>query len=465
MNIFQKATASQSLDEPGKFERFNLLENPFPAEPVVNQEAADKRLNGALYENAIRLAEHELFMSNFVLQPRSNPNHLRLGFLVDKSYIGRGNGKSAFLVNVANEINRSYCLDISNSVNKCFAVSVIPESGGRSRTFGSIVDLVFEATLRSPALDDALAIIRFQALSSIAPSVVQELQQLAQDDAVIALNNPDWLKGRGVDLQNLARHIVALPELSTLPKESPVFSSAGTLFECFVTSEDFVDYYKSLSPRGNLRSNFLFNELVMIFCAAGFNGAFVFIDDFERIPSFQNARQKKDFALELRTALYDGLSANAKIGFFTWLLVLHAGVHRLIGEAWADSGMENRAPIEPRTESSHFIEFQPLNREYAILLVKRYLKEYRITSEADELRPFTAESITHIGEISEYNAARILKTCYALLEQAVKEEGRNVIDLDCVLQSKGAEQGPLRPAESIVERESVDLTSEILQGE
>jgi len=32
----------------GKFEKFNLRENPFPSQPFVNKDAADNRINGKI---------------------------------------------------------------------------------------------------------------------------------------------------------------------------------------------------------------------------------------------------------------------------------------------------------------------------------------------------------------------------------------------------------------------------------
>ncbi len=64
----------------------------------------------------------------------------------------------------------------------------------------------------------------------------------------------------------------------------------------------------------------MFSQMVRFFQAADFNGAYVLVDDFERIPDFQSARQKKDFALELRSVLFDGSYVNARVGFLNFLL-------------------------------------------------------------------------------------------------------------------------------------------------
>ena len=122
--LLQKPSAVNQRDVPGRFERFNLVENPFPSEPIVNKDSTDKRINGDIYEIEIRKKEYDQITNCFLKQSQSGPNHLRLGYIIDNVYIGRGNGKSAFLVNLQQEINRNYCLDISDGLNKCFAVYV-----------------------------------------------------------------------------------------------------------------------------------------------------------------------------------------------------------------------------------------------------------------------------------------------------------------------------------------------------
>ncbi len=98
--------------EEGRFEKFNLRENPFPSTPFVNKDAEDNRINGKIFEIEIRRREYDEFEKNFLKVPQSDQNHLRLGYIIDTSYVGRGNGKSAFLVNLQKRINEEFCLNI-----------------------------------------------------------------------------------------------------------------------------------------------------------------------------------------------------------------------------------------------------------------------------------------------------------------------------------------------------------------
>ncbi len=439
--LLRKPTQAQQIDSQARFERFNLKENPFPSEPSVNKDSSDKRINGEIYEVQIRRKEYEQVETVFLKQNRAAPNHLRLGYIIDTSYIGRGNGKSAFLVNLMHAINKEYCLDISDDINKCFALYVDPEPGGRTKTFASFVDLLFESMIRSGIIKTSLAILRAEAISKLHHKF--DLSSETKDDLAFVsnLNNEEWFNRHKLNLAEISDQILQNKYLQDLPQEFPLFQGRGTLLRHFVSEGDFVEYY-DLAKRGREKLNVVFSHLVRFFQAAGFNGAYTLVDDFERIPDFQSARQKRDFALELRTCLFDGMYANAKVGFYDFLLVLHAGVPRLIRDAWAESGMENRAPIAPQTVSKHVIRFDKLGKEHASLLLKKYLAEYRVKRPrpSEVLLPFTEGAVSKIGELSEYNAAKILKMAYDLLDKASETASQTVIDDKFVLENRGVQE-------------------------
>lgn len=114
-------------------------------------------------------------------------------------------------------------------------------------------------------------------------------------------------------------------------------------------------------------------------------------------------------------------------------LVLHAGVPALISDAWSSSGLEQRYPLFPKADSSHLVMFEKLSRKHVSLLIKKYLAEYRIDSFFGyELEPFTTDALIKIAEASEYNAAKILRTCSAFIENALSDN-KDHINKDFVL--------------------------------
>jgi len=460
-----RPTGASSEGPPGRFQRFNLLENPFPAVPMVNRDSADKRINGRVYEVEIRKNEYDHIKANFLEAPQSSPNHLRLGYVIDTSYIGRGNGKSAFLVNLQQNINNEYCLDISGGINKCFAVYLAPEQGGRTKTFPALMDLLMSAILRMGIINSCLAIVRLEALRSVYPQHRID-PDIGEEELIANLNSEDWYKQAGLSYPDISRRVRENPMLQTLSPEFPLYSETNSFFAGPITQAAVEDYYNALRRPGD-RLEFVFSDLVRFFQAAGFNGAYVLLDDFERVVSFQSAQQKTDFALELRSCLFDGLSTNARVGFYNVFLVLHAGVERLIADAWSVSGMSNRVPLEPAFAASHVIPFEKLSKHHAVLLIKKYLAEYRVRkSEQNDLLPFTEGAVEKMGELSELNAGRILKMGYELLEKAASTETVDVIDAAFVENAKdGISIDFDKGVPGIQEADSVDLIEKARKNE
>jgi len=87
----RKPRQQQKADLEAKYQRFALTENPFPTSPV-NKDSADPRINGKIYEADIRSREYEKIETAFLKSPQTDPSHLRLGYILDTSYIGRGTG-------------------------------------------------------------------------------------------------------------------------------------------------------------------------------------------------------------------------------------------------------------------------------------------------------------------------------------------------------------------------------------
>ncbi len=412
----------------GKYEKFNLKENPFPPEPYVNKDSEDRRINGDIYEFEIRRKEYESLKSAFLEVPQNNLLHLRLGFIIDESYIGRGNGKSAFLVYLQNSINKEYCIDISQKKNKCFGLYLSPEPGGKTKTFASLVDLIYKAILDNSIIDHCLAFLRFDAISE-SDDKVKMLSKMDDREIIRCLNDKDWLKSNDFDLVSINKKIWENKLVQTLPRDFPIFKSKRSLFPDLVTQNDFKQYYVESLKRGRDRYDFIFTNLVKLFMAANFNGAYLLVDDFERIPDFQSARQKKDFALELRQIVYDGYYDSARFGFYNVILVLHAGVQGMIEEAWGLSGMEHRAPLNPKAPCKHIIPFKKLSAIHAQLLIGKYLSEYYIEKrKKGSIEPFNKTAIARIGSASEYNASKILRMAYDLLEKAADIDEIKIID-------------------------------------
>jgi len=456
---YSKRPKSELVINRGRYEQYNLRENPFPSSPFVNPKSNDARNNGEIYEPSIRDKENKSIEENFFQVPQSDPNHLRLGYIMDTSYIGRGNGKSAFLVNLQKKINQDFGLSISNELNKCFAIIIVPEPGGKTKTFESFIDLLFESVLESKIIDDSLLSLHLESIINLDETFNPGEYFSDENDLKNKLQSPNWYTENNFDPRKIAQQILANPYLQNLPQDFPLFSYTFLLFQP-VNQNDFKKYYQNLK-RGKAKLEFIFSHLVTLFLAAGFNGAYIFVDDFERVPDFQSERQKRDFALELRTCLFDGLYTNSKVGFYNLILVLHAGVPRLIQSAWEQSGLEQRSPIFSKVTSKNVIRFEKINLEDVYSLIQKYLQAYRIDQlDSDKISPFTQDAIAMIAELSEFNASKILKMAYEVLERAV-DTNTAQISLDFVLAIDEATQlTEQRQVSGISEAETKDLMKE-----
>lgn len=427
---YAKRPKAEIAPQNGKYEIYNLQENPFPSSPFVNPESKDQRNNGKIYEPSIREQEYNTIEENFLSVPQSDPNHLRLGYVMDTSYVGRGNGKTAFLTNLQRRINQDFGLTISKELNKCFAVIAVPEPSGRTKTFDDLVDIIVTRIFDSNLIEDCLVSLRLEAISDLYEDFEAEKHFSTEEEIKTKLQSADWYIENGFDYKSIVKQILSNSNLQSLPSDFPIYSSMTLVME-ITEQKDFVNYFKRLK-RGKSRIEFLFSHLVEFFLAAGFNGGYVFIDDFERIPDFQSEKQKRDFALELRTWLFDGMSTNAKIGFFNFIIVLHAGVPPLIQPAWEQTGLEHRSPISYKGNAKHIIRFEKIKAQDALTLMQKYLQSYRISNvAADSFFPFTREAIEKMAELNDLNASKILKMAYEVLEQAVEQNIRE-IDVDFI---------------------------------
>lgn len=440
MNKFTNKPKTPTPERSSEYIKFKLTENPFPATPFMALQSPDKRINGTIYEKSIREEEYLQLKENFLSKSQSDFSKSRLGFLMDTSYVGRGNGKTAFLMHLLKtNINNDYCYAISSGENKCFGLYIQPEIGGKTKTFEKLVEKMLIEILTKNTLKDCIVSIYLTIIIDMYPEVEQKimssLQQYEENEYYSAISNPDWYTTNNIDLSQVEsslRENLYIKNLSSDFYNAVISDPQYSLIPKISLTIEKIKEFCFNNLKKNDKIEFFFNDLVLLFEAANFNGAYIFIDDFERIPDFQSERDRRDFVNSIRTFLFDGSSENAKKGFFNFLLVLHAGVPRLIEKAWGDSGMEQRcslATLDKNQSEGHQIIFNPLNVTSTEKLIAAYIKEFRSgDSSASVLYPFTSEAVNKIHTVSEGNVSKILKNCYHILEAAVKTEDIELVD-------------------------------------
>lgn len=463
--LLQKPKDQNIENVLARYESLGLKDNPFPLNPYVNKENSDIRYNGSIYESKIRENEYKQVIQNFIKVPQSNPNHIRMGYIQDNSYVGRGNGKSAFALNLVNIINNEFCLDISDGLNKCFGIYIQPEPSGRTKTFQSFLDLLFQAIFDQNLINYSLASLRLESLIDLDPNFNYNWESEAE--IIISLNSEEWYDKNmplldNYKLSSITKQIFKKTNLSKLSSEFPLIKDQNKYFNYRVSTQiDFHHYYFETLKKTEEKAKFIFNDLVLLFQASGFNGGYIFVDDFERIPDFQSEKLKQEFALEIRTNFFDSVIENAKIGFLNLILVMHAGVPRLVEKAWSVSGMERRSPlISDAANQPHVIKFDKLNLSHSKLLIQKYVNEYIIdTSQINMFNPFTENAISIISEKCELNAASILEKCYAIVEEAANSR-KEKIDEDFVKDFFGKNIHILEDdSDDVSDEDSIDLFS------
>ncbi|MCI5136985.1 MAG: hypothetical protein D3922_00905, partial [Candidatus Electrothrix sp. AR1] len=232
--LHRKPKQQQNVGLETKYQRFSLTENPFPTSPV-NKDSTDRRINGKIYEDHIRSKEYKEIETAYLKAAQADPSHLRLGYIWDSSYIGRGNGKSAFLVNLIDQINQEYCLDISEELNKCFAVYVAPEPGGRTKTFDSFVDLIFASIYSSGIIASSLATMRLDAISEIYPDT--KIDEEDEQRLISLLNSEKWLRDLGIEPHKLMEVILTNDYLQKIPDSFPLVSYRHSFLHPFHTEK------------------------------------------------------------------------------------------------------------------------------------------------------------------------------------------------------------------------------------
>lgn len=423
-------TRSTTLVDPsrqGRFLSFGLKDNPFPPEPFINRRSKDSRINGTIYDDTLRRAEYRRLQEQFLEKPRNEGNHLKLGYIEDTSYLGRGNGKSAFILHANDKINQSYCLDMSANCNKCFAIAINPEAGGKTKTFDAFVDLFFDAIIESRILDIAIGSLLLESVASFDGTETATNEIIDEDSLLESVFEIDWYEKHSLGIYDVLERLRTNPFLSDIKADSPLseLCSSRFLMNSIVNGSDCKRFYTQLK-KGKPRYDFVFNDATRVFLAAGFNGAFAFVDDFEKIPEFQSARQKKDFASELRSVLFDGPYVGSAYGFYTILLVLHAGVPRLIQEAWQSAGVASRSPIGDHG-GAHVIPFEKLDAAKVSSLFLKYLDEFRIDQNSrGTLLPFSQGAIGKLAEACDFNLGKILKNAHTLLELAAEQNATSI---------------------------------------
>ncbi|WNB16903.1 hypothetical protein [Marivirga arenosa] len=427
MNKFLRKPKAEVKEIADRFGKLNLKENPFPYNPFIEPESEDPKRNGEIFNREIRKNELDKFHKNFLKKPLTG-DHDRIGYLLESSFTGRGNGKSAFLVNIDKDINQDFGDSTSNSLNKTFSVYIKAKAGQTSK-FWQLSELIITEICKKNIFEDCLITLRYKVLKNGNDFDTSFLDDLNTEADFRNLLDNNFLLNNKVDFSKfntqLKKYLIDLGVHHELASSLSYMSSEAsrTVFETTVNKPD--------SWKKKELNRILFDELVRIFLAADFNGSYILLDEFEKIVDYQKPSERIEFAYEIRQNLLESNLQGAIHGFFILLLTIHPGTQRLLLEGWEKAGLNARSPLpsDDLMESPHVVAFDDIKKQDIRALMEVYLNYYRIEKnivDLEVLSPFTEDAIDLIAKISKFNAARILKFAHIALNELTTSDREKI---------------------------------------
>ncbi|MHA2277286.1 MAG: hypothetical protein ACXAC2_16040, partial [Candidatus Kariarchaeaceae archaeon] len=108
----------------------------------------------------------------------------------------------------------------------------------------------------------------------------------------------------------------------------------------------------------------------------------------------------------------------------------------------------------------HIVEFEKLTRDHAVLLLRKYLGTYRIKkTKKEDISPFEKSAINRIAQISELNAAKILKMSFELLEKLSENKKHSKINLKFLKDNLSIKDISDIEKQDLTTKKTVDLKS------
>lgn len=445
------------LPAPNPFERFGLKHNPFPDRPGVIPDNDDPRLNGSIYRADLRQAEQEKFERLLIPRP-ARPDADPMAFLMDAATrFGRGVGKTAFLNHQRQRIMADLGDALTRGSQVLFAVHILPPSDGRCRKFWQFCRLMGE-TMNDQGIV-AQTLWRLRAFSDCIPESV--LTQVGNDPQSTIGNN-EWLAQQHVDVVGKLSPQVQRTLVNAGVDESLAVALAKhghdpeSFRQCFLQT---LSEYRWRQQGGQ----WLFNDLVRAFRAAGFTRGLLLVDDFERIVVHQNSKERLSFIENIRYYFLDGPFESTRSKFYSVLWTIHPYVQELLVSHWNTAGMERFCALGGELAAEHTIDFRPLETQAAVPLVLEYLNRARLSDQdRDQLQPFDHEAVVEALRLVKGLPGFMLALLSRVMEHAVQSNWPHV-DKDRIREV--FQQEPPPPADEEVSRPSlppaqVDLRSE-----
>jgi hypothetical protein len=189
----------------------------------------------------------------------------------------------------------------------------------------------------------------------------------------------------------------------------------------------------------------LFNDIVNYFRAAGFAGGYLFVDDIENLVDQMARRERIEFAKEFALCTVRPGYANTAHNFFSCVLTTHQQASVSLSQAWGEAGLSAIGRLDPSSDRS--IELPLPNKDQAREIIVAHLDHYRINlADKGTIRPFTQGGLDALLKNRQLLHPRHLLTAAASVRQyAVAKKLTQVDAADVSAALEGAAATPTTP--------------------
>ena len=283
------------------YNRFDLVENPFPRSPTVTPGSHDPRVNGEIYCKSLRGEEQKQFERLLVPHPERSSTRPMASLMDLATRRGRGIGKTAFLNHQRRQIMTDMGNQYTNGAYVLLAAHLIPEGGGRTRKSWQFIRLIAQSLNTNRCI--ASAIWRLRAFSGVIPDEIMD--KINSDDLEGTIGNNRWLENEGI---NVAFDLNAsvkrkLRDHGVSEEIAHALATYGTSHETW--EQGFLSQQSDYQWR-QMGSTWVFDEFVRLFQAAEINQVLLLVDEVEKIVSPQNRQERRAFAEDIRLFFIDG---------------------------------------------------------------------------------------------------------------------------------------------------------------
>ena len=414
------------------YENLGLKDLPFPVTAVSDPYNADPRRNGAIYAEEPVRPSIEKF-ERLLIRPNDFQNRVRLAYLWSRGdqEAGRGMGKTALLRYFRQRINQDWGRTEFNGGFSALVVYVSFSSQVDRRYMEQLALSALVDICRSGVLESSRASLRLDQLSD---QQVKDIVTNADGSEDFAnLLNDEILNANGIDAGILHQQVT-----NRLIEEGVQSASASAL-----AAGTFENYLKSFRRDNSLEPlyvprdtkildysrGFLFNDIVLYFRAAGFEGGYLFIDDIENLVDQMARRHRLEFAKEFALCTVRPGYANTTHNFFSCVLTTHQQASVGLSAAWGEAGLAGIARLDPNDPNS--VELPLPSTDQAREIIIAHLDHYRTNPvQKGSIEPFTEDGMSALLKNRQH--PRILLTAAASVVSRAAQEGMTSIDAACV---------------------------------